>query len=73
MKTDEVPEEFITSFVCLNLDTRTTSRLLYRSIPIRISDSPVACLLCSLPEKSICMSGPGSVNTGSLTFFVDGN
>ena len=52
-----------------DLDTQTTGHLYYRSIAIRIYGPPVKGLKLKLPERSICVSCPGSVKTGSLFCF----
>ena len=63
---------FKTFLVPFDLHTQMTCYLLYQLIPIRIYGSPATSLLSSELEKSICISWPGWVNTGSLIFLVDG-
>ena len=71
---EEIFQNMITFFAWVNLNTRTTGLLPYKSIPIRINNSPVTCLLCGLPGRSGCLSCLGSVNAGSSFFSsVDGN
>ena len=59
------------SFVSIDLHIRTTGQLPFRSVPILLYGSPVTCLLCVLPEKSICIFCVGSVDTGSLVLPFD--
>ena len=60
-------------FASVDLHIQTTGHLLYWSIPIRIYGSPVACLQGNSQEKSFCIACPGTANTGSLIFSIDGN
>ena len=46
----------ITSFVSIDLNTRTTAHLLYRSFQKRLYGSPVTCVVYTLPEMSLCIS-----------------
>ena len=69
----KLSRKLMTSPASVDLHIRTTGHLLYRSIPIRMYDSPVTSLLCILPEEVICIFRPGSVNTGRLTFPVIGD
>ena len=63
----------MSSTALVYLHIRITGQLLYRSIPISMYGSPVTCLLCNLAKKSLCISGPDSVNTGRLIFSVIDN
>ena len=64
--------KIMTSFHSVDLNIQTAGHLLYRLIPIRMYGSQVTYLLCNLLENLICISWPGSVNVGSLIFYVDG-
>ena len=69
---EEIFQKMITFFASVNLITRTTDLLPNKSIPIRINNSPVTCLLCGLPGRSVCLSCLGLVNAGNF-FSVDVN
>ena len=58
------------SRVSVDQKIQTKSHLLCRSVTIRMYGSPVTCLSCNLPEKSICISCPASVITGKQIFWV---
>ena len=66
VKVDEAFQEFKDFIVLFDIQIQTSGPLQYRSIPTKVYDSPVECLLYKLPKKSKCAPCPGLGNTGSL-------
>ena len=63
----------VTFFDWVDSHIGTTSDLLYQTVRLRMSGSPITCLICSLLEKVASIFCPRSANTGCLIFSVDDN